>query len=382
VRLAAYTDYAYHRVGEQVYGERAFAIFLGRLRESFDRLVLVGRLSPPGGEARYAIGEDVELAALPYYPALSRPFEALPALGRSLAVFWHVLARVDCVWLLGPHPLAIAFALLAAGRRKRVVLGVRQDLPAYVASRHPGRRGLLAAAHLLEWSFRALARAFPTIAVGPELAHNYRHSRRVLQIAVSLVESGDVVDPTAALARDYGGELRSLVVGRLEQEKNPLLLADVLADLNRDGGRWRLLVCGEGELRASLGSRLVELGQADRAQLLGYVAFGPRLMDLYRSSHALLHMSSTEGLPQVLLEAFAAGLPVVASEVGGIRGAVGDAALLIPPGDAFAAAAARRAVAAEPTLRARLVRAGHEYVASRTIDAEVGRVAGFLADPR
>ena len=45
-------------------------------------------------------------------------------------------------------------------------------------------------------------------------------------------------------------------------------------------------------------------------------------------------MSWTEGLPQVLFEAFAAGTPVVATAVGGVPEAVGDAALLIPPGDA------------------------------------------------
>jgi glycosyltransferase involved in cell wall biosynthesis len=352
-----------------------------RLAALVERMVLVGGLRPPEGEeARYPIPEEISFVPLPYHESLAHPTATLHL--PTLRIFWRTLAEVDAVWLFGPHPTAILFALLAAVRRRRVVLGVRQDTVAYVRTRYPRRRALGAASRLLERTFQVLARRFPIVTVGPELARRYRRSSRLLEIVVSLVDESDLVPPDVALQRDYDGELRVLTVGRLEAEKNPLRLAETLARLNQDGARWRLVVCGEGELARSLGALLVETGQADRAELLGYVAFGPELMDLYRSSHALLHMSSTEGLPQVLLEAFAAGLPVVASEVGGIRAAVGDAVLLIPPGDAPAAAAALRAVAADSTLRARLVRAGHEYVASRTIDTEVGRIAGFLADPR
>jgi glycosyltransferase involved in cell wall biosynthesis len=120
------------------------------------------------------------------------------------------------------------------------------------------------------------------------------------------------------------------------------------------------------------------LGVADRAELLGYVPYGPRLVELYRESHVLLHTSWTEGLPQVLVEAFAAAVPVVATDVGGIRDAVGAAARLVPPGDAPAAAAELEAIAADAELRKRLIQAGHDYVASRTASAEVSRVAEFL----
>ena len=378
VRLAVYTDYAYHRVGDEVHAERAFALFLGALRHHFDRLVLVGRLSPQGGDGRYPVGAGVELVGLPFYPKLSHPLQALPSFGRSLAIFWRSLADIDCVWLLGPHPLALVFALLALIRRRRVVLGVRQDLPLYVRTRHPNRPRLWLAAWLLERAFRFLGMFVSVIVVGPELAWHYRRSRTVLEIAVSLVGERDLVKPDAALERAYDGELRVLAVGRLEEEKNPLLLADVLERLNREVPRWRLLVCGEGELSGELEARLTERGQRDRTELLGYVAFGEELIGLYRSSHLLLHTSWTEGFPAVLPEAFAAGLPVVAADVGGIAGAVGDAALLVPPGDAGAAALAAQSVVGDEHLRARLVRAGHEYARSHTIEAETSRVAGFL----
>jgi glycosyltransferase involved in cell wall biosynthesis len=134
-------------------------------------------------------------------------------------------------------------------------------------------------------------------------------------------------------------------------------------------------------MQAALEDRLRELGVADRAEVLGYVPFGPRLLDLYRQSHALLHVSWTEGLPQVLVEAFAAGLPVVATDVGGVAAAVGGAVRLIPPGDAAAAVDELKRIAADRPLREALIRSGHDYAVRRTATAEVARVARFLSEP-
>jgi glycosyltransferase involved in cell wall biosynthesis len=378
VRLAVYTDYAYHRVGHELFAERAFALFVARLAGPFDRLVLVGREAPDPVRAHYAVGAEVELVPLPYYQALSDPWAVLRSSIQSVARFWRALRNVDAVWLLGPHPLAIAFAVLAALRRKRVVLGVRQDTRAYVSSRHPGRRLLGLTAAGLDAIWRGLARAFPVVVVGPEIAAHYSGARSLLEITVSLVDEEDLVPAEVALERSYGDELRVISVGRLEAEKNPLLLADVLARLGRGGDRWRLIVCGEGAMQATLADRLRELGIAEHAELKGYVPFGPRLLALYRDSHALLHVSWTEGLPQVLVEAFAAGLPVVATDVGGVARAVGEAVRLIPPGDAGAAAAELDAIAADGALREGLIRGGHDYAASRTLTIEVERLARFL----
>ena len=376
MRLAVFTDYVYRRRDGRLYAERAFALFLARLGTLIDRLVLVGRYGPDSEEAPYALPEGVEFVALPYYERLG-PATAFGALGGALRQFWRALDDVDCVWLLGPHPFAVPFAALAALRRRRVILGVRQEFMAYIGNRHPGRPVWKLAALLLEGSFRLLARFCAVVVVGPDLARQYRHSRRLLEINVSLVPEAEVVDP-AAEPREYEGELQLLSVGRLETEKNPLLLADALALLAGDGGDWRLRVCGEGHLAGELTERLAELGVSDRAELLGYVPFGAALDEIYRSSHVLLHVSWTEGLPQVLLEGFAAATPVVATDVGGVGAAVGEAALLIAPGDAAAAAEAVRRVVSDAALRDRLRAAGHQYALAHTTEVETRRVAEFL----
>lgn len=379
MRLAVYTDYTYRRDAQGVSGERAFVRFMTGLRPHVERLVLLGRLDPSPGRSHYALGAGVEFVGLPFYSSLMRPGQAIASLGGSARRFWHALDDVNTVWLLGPYVHAIGFALLAALRRRRVVLGVRQDFPTYVRSRHPNAVWAHRAADVMEWAFRMMARRLPIAVVGPDLARQYSHAQSLLQLTVSLVSESDLVAPEKALSRSSGQCHRVLSVGRLDQEKNPLLLAEILDALHRHDRRWRMDIVGEGPMRAALEARLNELGVADAAVLHGYVPIDGGLTDLYRQADVFLHVSFTEGLPQVLFEAFAAGAPVVATDVGGVAAAAGDAALLIPPADAAAAVAAVLRVHGEDALRAELVRAGALLAQRHTLEAEAARLASFLA---
>jgi glycosyltransferase involved in cell wall biosynthesis len=378
LRVAVYADNWYRPTADGIYADRSLVLFIAGVAAAAEHTILLGQLDPDLPRAHYRVPDHVEFVGLPSYPSMLNPRAPLAML-RSLRRFWRLLPEVDVVWLLGPHPLCLAFAALAALRRKRIALGVRQDFPTYVRTRHPGKRLVHFAGDLLEGSYRLLARRAPTVVVGPELASNFSRARRLLPISVSLVRDSDIADPAEATNRAWNGEHTVLSVGRLETEKNPLLLADVLARM--DEGEWRFLICGEGPLEGELRSRLRELGVEDRAELLGYLPIHGGLMDRYRGANAFLHISWTEGMPQVLLEAFAAGTPVVATAVGGVPEAAGDAALLIPPGDPDAAAEALGRIASDPQLRRELVTRGIERVRGRTLEAESARVARFLADP-
>ncbi len=158
-------------------------------------------------------------------------------------------------------------------------------------------------------------------------------------MSVSLVRDSDIADPDEADGarlerRQHGAERRA---ARDREEPAAARRRAALRLGGPPAGGW-LQICGEGPLEGELRDRLRELGVEDRAELLGYLPIHGGLMDRYRGANAFLHISWTEGMPQVLLEAFAAGTPVVATAVGGVPEAAGDAALLIPPGDAGAAA--------------------------------------------
>lgn len=379
MRLAVYCDYSYRVTDGSVSAELPFSIFVDHLAAHCEQLTVIGREDPTKEEFPYRVRE-ARLAGLPFYDSGADLAAVLSTVPASARRFWRVLADHDVVWILGPNPPhALLFALLGIMRRRRVVLGVRQNLPELIRYRRPGQRGVLWTAWLLESAFRLLALLLPVVAVGADLAKRYRHSRSLLSIYVSLLRSSDLLSP-ADVVREYDGDqLVMLSVGRLDPEKNPVLLADILARALRSDARWRLGVCGEGTLQDALVERARELGIEDRIVLHGYVPIDGGLWDLYRDAHALIHVSHTEGVPQVILEAFAACLPVVGTDVGGVADVIGDRGLLIAPDDATAASEAVNRLAHDPELRERLVAAAAQAASDHTLDAECARVAGFLS---
>jgi glycosyltransferase involved in cell wall biosynthesis len=291
---------------------------------------------------------------------------------------------MDVVWAWGPHPFSIAFAFCGMLRRRPVALCIREDTVEYHRRRLPNKAWLPVLGGV--WSvvaiFRLLARRVPTVAVGTEVAKIYSNSKlSALPIAISLVRAKDIVDIPPS--RDWSREISLLTVGRLEPEKNPLLLVEALAQLDSEfPGRFRLTWVGRGRLEDEVRRRAQELGVETLLDLRGYIPFGPPLLKVYREAHAFVHVSLTEGLPQVLIEAMAAGLPIVATDVGGVATALdgGRAGLLVQPADLDALVEAVRRISEDELLRAEIAGQALRVARTRTLEYEAERVARFI-DP-
>ncbi|HVF13801.1 MAG TPA: glycosyltransferase, partial [Acidimicrobiales bacterium] len=150
------------------------------------------------------------------------------------------------------------------------------------------------------------------------------------------------------------------IVGRLVPIKDHETLLKALTRLPD----VHLAVIGDGELRTALTHRVAGLGLADRVHFTGWCAdMAAALSDL----DAVVLSSRNEGTPLALIEASAAGRPVVATDVGGVRSVVEDqvTGLLTPPGDDHALASAVARVLADAPGRARMGLAGREHVRER-----------------
>jgi glycosyltransferase involved in cell wall biosynthesis len=385
VRLGVYADLVYRRDGELVTTDRAFVRYLLALPPRVEELVLFGRLHPEPGRELYPIPPEVaRVVPLPYYPDVKDVAGVVRSFGGARKAFERELDRLDAVWLFGPYPVTLLFAAIALRRRKRLFLGVRQDFPLYVKHRLPSRRWAwaLGAAYALEAAFVALSRKAPTVVVGEAMGRRYRRAGgRVLATGFSLIRANELVSLDDALARSWDTpELRALYVARLDPDKNPLLLPEIVQGLLERDPRWRLTVVGRGSLGDELARRAQELGVAHALDLRGYVENGPPLWEIFRTSHALLHVSVHEGLPQTIFEAQAAGTPIVGTDVGGVRDALQDgrAGIVIPPRDAAAAIDGLERLRTEPELRRRFVSAGLEQAARETTDAQLDRIYAFF----
>jgi glycosyltransferase involved in cell wall biosynthesis/uncharacterized membrane protein len=149
-------------------------------------------------------------------------------------------------------------------------------------------------------------------------------------------------------ARHTGEPPRIVSVGRFAYPKDYSTLVAALAALDAD---YRACLVGEGPGRAAVAAE-ARRRLAERVELPGMRRDVPGLL---AAADILVLSSRSEGLPISILEAMAAGLPVVATNVGGVSELVGDGAtgFLVPPGDAKALAAALERLRRDPPLRKR-----------------------------
>jgi glycosyltransferase involved in cell wall biosynthesis len=174
----------------------------------------------------------------------------------------------------------------------------------------------------------------------------------------------------AALGVPADAPLAALV-GLIYEAKGQDLALRALARPGCEG--LHLALAGDGERRADCEALARELGVAARAHFLGWRDDVPALL---AASDFLMLPSRWEGMPYILLEAFAAGLPAVAARVDGTRALVreGETGFGAPIGDAEALGeAAARMVALGPDARARMGARGRELVlAHHTLESMVG----------
>ena len=179
----------------------------------------------------------------------------------------------------------------------------------------------------------------------------------------------------AALRRELGLPDDAVLIGciaRLEEQKGIPYLVRAAKELAERIPRAAFLIAGSGPGETSLRDLVHELGLTGRVRLLGHREDVPAVL---AALDVFVLPSLWEGLPNVVLEAMASRLPVVATGVDGTRDLVADGAngLLVPPEDAQSLANAIARVIESPDLARDLADAGHAAAQDYTIERMVER---------
>ncbi len=187
--------------------------------------------------------------------------------------------------------------------------------------------------------------------------------------------------------RPEDGPLELLAVGRLVAKKGYPVLLDALATAVCRGSRIRCRILGGGPMRAEIEERIARLGLGGVVSLLG-ASTQERVAAAYASADAFVQASvvladgDRDGIPNSLLEAMASGLPVVASDVGGIGEVVGpECGLLVSPGDRQALAEALETLASDRRLVRRLGAAARAEAVGRWDQTDCARRLAPLFHP-
>jgi glycosyltransferase involved in cell wall biosynthesis len=190
---------------------------------------------------------------------------------------------------------------------------------------------------------------------------------------VVVIENG-IGDPPPANAaeqerqrRHLGIEAESLVigvVGRFTRQKGHAHFIEAARDVATRYPGVRFLLVGDGELRQTLEQKIATAGLGDRFIVVGAREDVPELLPVF---DLVVLPSLWEGLPYVLLEAMAAGKPVIASCVGGMPDVIQDGinGMLVPPRDSAVLAAAMLKLLVNKELRSKMGHSASEALRQR-----------------
>lgn len=168
-------------------------------------------------------------------------------------------------------------------------------------------------------------------------------------------------------------EFTFITAGRFSAQKNQKMMLQAFAAFLEKGYEAKLVMLGKGEEEENLRALTAELGISAEVEFKGFVV---NVEHYLTNAHVFLLSSDYEALPLALLEAMAAGLPIVATDVGGVRDIVTDNGILISRGDQDGMVRAMEKLYLDGALRERMSLRGRAKAADYDVN---NTVAGYSA---
>lgn len=356
--------------------EGSFARYVDSLAPYFDEVVLsVPVMAAPVAAGSRVRATNVRLAPLPYFPGPRQFYPKLPEMMRRLRAW---VAECDLVHLRVPTPAAIFAFRYARRTGKPTVLLIVGDYAALLPHLpYRGVRRLLFSWYVAfeEWALRYMARRSLTFTNGAALRLKHEaQGARIHETKTTTLRLEDIGTRTDTCS---SRRIRLMTVSRIDPRKGLRQLPAIVARLVAAGHDVALDLIGPpigqiGETEAEvLREEARHHGVQDRVVLTGAVPLD-ELIGRYSSYDLfVLPTGPGEGIPRVLLEAMAAGLPIVTTNVSGISSLIEHGVNgLLADGTPDAIAVAIDELLTRPERRRALIAGGYRTARAHTLERQ------------
>jgi len=332
MKLSVFINQAFYSQDGIVSTDLSFVRYIESFSEVFDTIEILAPVADKSkNQGHYICSKNLQLTPLPYYENVGNLAKrSIQIIGPTVRTLNNALTDCDLLWIVGPHPLGWAAANAAKKQHCDAFYHIRGNILNDIKVRFTGMKYYLAYGYAgyMHLVSIYLCHRIPTLTVGKELLELYRHGAFHIDTMSPSLISSRVIEETRSLLHGGANELslpiQLLFVGRPEPEKGLTYLFEALNTFNNEQGlNIRLAIVGEAQRGSKQKEHnLKKLAHANKIDHLidwkGYVSYGDELLQIYRQSDIFILPSLAEGIPKVLYEAMATGLPIVSTNVGGI----------------------------------------------------------------
>ena len=376
MNLAIFSDDSLYFDGERYVSKNPLTKLYAALDSNVGDVTLSGPTERTDEPVEGYADSSITYSPRPHYGSVVEFFKRSPSiLPPTYRNIEKNVRRADLVMIRLPSPIGLLvyrqarkhdtpyFVYLAADIRNAATRGEKYEGSVTKAV-------VSASAAVFHWTNKRISSKSLVFTTGSALQEKFRTpAARCVNLVPSVVAERDLYVRQDACS---GSEIHLLFVGRLVPLKGLRYLLKAVQSISERGVDVRLRILGDGHHRPQLERLAARLGISQRVTFCGHVAFGPELFQYYRSSDIFVLSSLSEGVPKTLTEAMASGVPVVATNVGGVSDVItdGETGLLVGTRSASEIRDAMMTLIENPSHRRAIIENGYEFARRHTVDAQ------------
>lgn len=389
LRLAVILKEPFWYDGKSYTTRQPFAAFVTSFARYVKELILFVPLKVSKhekGDFEIFFDSNVKIISCPFYnntrELYKRSYKIIPGYIKKIL---NNINKWDICWVVDTNIISFASCLIAKWKAKKTFLYIRANSWSNNINQSVTKFGKLEGyvlAILEEIFVRSMVRGTLTFTVGDELFTKYKTKNNSVYCFHANLLSEKLISRRKKI-KNCNDKWKLLVVGRLVRQKGLEYLVEAVDELvNKHGFNLKCYIVGTGCEENKLKNLTIQKNLHERFKFLGHIPWGEELFDIYRGNDLFILPSLTEGFPKTIFEAMAFGLPVIATDVGGISGIIKHKfnGMLIAPKSSDALVDTIQEICCHENMYETIKENGYNTVKEFTIEKQVRKMQDIIAN--